>query len=58
VRRIGVEPAPAARNGLVELCTWTQNGNERMQALNRSLGYVDAARVITYQGPLPESPDE
>lgn len=44
----------AAQNGLVELCTWTQKGNERMQALNRSLGYVDAARVITYQGPLPD----
>ena len=44
----------AAQNGLVELCTWTQKGNEGMQALNRSLGYVDAARVITYQGPLPD----
>ena len=44
----------AAQNGLVELCTWTQKGNEGMQALNRSLGYVDTARVITYQGPLPD----
>jgi GNAT superfamily N-acetyltransferase len=44
----------ASQNGLVELCTWTQKGNEGMQALNRSLGYVDAARVITYQGPLPD----
>ena len=43
----------AAQNGLAELCTWTQKGNERMQALNRSLGYVDRARVLTYQGPLP-----
>jgi len=44
----------ASQNGLVELCTWTQKGNEAMQALNRSLGYLDAARVITYQGPLPD----
>ena len=44
----------AAQSGLVELCTWTQKGNEGMQALNRSLGYVDAARVITYQGPVPD----
>ena len=43
----------AARNGLVELVTWTQKGNEPMQAINRSLGYVDHARVLTYTGPLP-----
>lgn len=43
----------AAQNGVVELITWTQKGNEAMQALNRSLGYVDASRVITFQGPLP-----
>jgi hypothetical protein len=24
-----------------------------MQALNRSLGYVDKSKVITFQGPLP-----
>lgn len=43
----------AARNGVSELITWTQKGNEAMQALNRSLGYVDEAKVITFQGPLP-----
>ena len=43
----------AAQNGVVELVTWTQKGNEAMQALNRSLGYVDKSKVITYQGPLP-----
>jgi len=43
----------AARSGVHELRTWTQKGNEAMQALNRSLGYVDTSRVITYQGPLP-----
>jgi mycothiol synthase len=43
----------AAENGVAELVTWTQSGNDAMQALNRSLGYVDRAKVITYQGPLP-----
>jgi mycothiol synthase len=43
----------AAQSGVVELVTWTQQGNEAMQALNRSLGYVDKSKVITYQGPLP-----
>lgn len=43
----------AAQNGVVQLTTWTQKGNEAMQALNRSLGYVDKAKVITFQGPLP-----
>jgi mycothiol synthase len=43
----------AAQNGVLELVTWTQKGNEAMQALNRSLGYVDKSKVITFQGPLP-----
>jgi GNAT superfamily N-acetyltransferase len=43
----------AAQNGVVELVTWTQKGNEAMQALNRSLGYVDKSKAITFQGPLP-----
>ena len=43
----------AASSGVVELVTWTQRGNEAMQALNRSLGYVDKSKVITFQGPLP-----
>ena len=43
----------AAQNGVAELVTWTQRGNEGMQALNRSLGYVDKSKVITFQGPLP-----
>ena len=43
----------ASRNGVVELVTWTQRGNEGMQALNRSLGYVDVSKVLTMQGPLP-----
>jgi mycothiol synthase len=43
----------AAAHGVAELVTWTQRGNEAMQALSRSLGYVDKSKVITYQGPLP-----
>jgi mycothiol synthase len=42
----------ASQSGVVELVTWTQRGNEAMQALNRGLGYVDRSKVITYQGPL------
>jgi mycothiol synthase len=43
----------AAERGLSEVYTWTQTGNEAMQALNRSLGYVDRAVSITVRAPLP-----
>jgi len=43
----------ASQNGVVRLVTWTQKRNGAMQSLNRSLGYVDGEKVITYQGPLP-----
>jgi GNAT superfamily N-acetyltransferase len=43
----------ASAAGVVELVTWTQKGNEAMQALNRSLGYSDHSKVLTMQGPLP-----
>jgi GNAT superfamily N-acetyltransferase len=43
----------ASRSGVVELVTWTQRGNEAMQALNASLGYVNRSRVLTMQGPIP-----
>ena len=43
----------ASQNGVVELVTWTQKGNEAMQSLNRSLGYADKSKVITFRGPLP-----
>jgi GNAT superfamily N-acetyltransferase len=42
----------AAKAGVVELVTWTQKGNEGMQALNASLGYENRSRVLTMQGPL------
>lgn len=45
----------ATRTGIRALVTWTQKGNEPMQRLNRSLGYVDHARVLIYSGPLPPS---
>lgn len=43
----------AAQSGVDRLVTWTQQGNEAMQALNRSLGYRDVSKVLTMQGPLP-----
>jgi mycothiol synthase len=43
----------AAAAGVARLVTWTQKGNAAMQSLNRSLGYVDRSKVITFQGPLP-----
>jgi len=43
----------AAGAGVLELVTWTQRGNEAMQALNGSLGYRDVSKVLTMQGPLP-----
>jgi GNAT superfamily N-acetyltransferase len=43
----------AAQNGIATLVTWTQQANEAMQALNRSLGYRDVSKVLTMQGPLP-----
>ena len=45
----------ATRTGIRALVTWTQKGNEPMQRLNRSLGYVDHACVLIYSGPLPPS---
>ena len=60
-RRRGIAPGAQARAartgprkaGVVELVTWTQKGNEGMQALNASLGYENRSRVLTMQGPLP-----
>jgi GNAT superfamily N-acetyltransferase len=43
----------AAEQGLSELYTWTQQGNVPMQALNRSLGYVDRDVTINVRGALP-----
>ncbi len=43
----------AADRGLTEVYTWTQTGNEAMQRLNRSLGYVDRDVVVSVRAPLP-----
>ncbi|HEY7398285.1 MAG TPA: GNAT family N-acetyltransferase [Gaiellaceae bacterium] len=43
----------ASRSGVLELVTWTQRGNEAMQALNRGLGYRDVSKLLTMHGPLP-----
>jgi mycothiol synthase len=43
----------AADRGLAEVYTWTQTGNEAMQQLNRSLGYVDRNIVVNVRAPLP-----
>jgi mycothiol synthase len=43
----------AAANGLRELFTWTQDGNESMQRVNERLGYVVRSRSIMLRAPLP-----
>lgn len=43
----------ASERGLTEVYTWTQTGNEAMQKLNRSLGYVDRDLVVNVRAPLP-----
>lgn len=43
----------AAANGLAELYTWTQTGNEPMQAVNERLGYVIRSTCITVRGAIP-----
>jgi mycothiol synthase len=43
----------AAANGLIELVTWTQTGNENMQAVNAKLGYVVREFDISFHRQLP-----
>lgn len=43
----------AAANGLTELYTWTQRGNEQMQAVNERLGYVVRSTCWSVRGPVP-----
>jgi GNAT superfamily N-acetyltransferase len=43
----------AAANGLREVYTWTQRGNEDMRRLNDHLGYVTRSESITVRAPLP-----
>jgi GNAT superfamily N-acetyltransferase len=43
----------AAANGIREVYTWTQRGNEDMRRLNEHLGYVTRSESITLRAPLP-----
>jgi GNAT superfamily N-acetyltransferase len=43
----------AAENGIREVYTWTQRGNEDMRRLNEHLGYVTRAESISVRAPLP-----
>ena len=43
----------AAANGIDEISTWTQSGNEGMRALNERLGYVYRSVSITVRADLP-----
>ncbi len=43
----------ASEHGLREIYTWTQTGNENMQALNERLGYVTRTVSISLRRPLP-----
>jgi GNAT superfamily N-acetyltransferase len=47
------ELAWAARNGLHEVYTWTQRGNEGMRSVNERLGYVYRHVELTMRAPLP-----
>ena len=43
----------AAANGVEQIATWTQTGNEAMRALNERLGYTDRSVSITVRAELP-----
>jgi mycothiol synthase len=47
------ELAWAAANGVKEIVTWTQRGNDAMRAANERLGYVYRAVSVTMRGAIP-----
>ena len=47
------EIAWASRNGVREIITWTQRGNEGMRAVNERLGYEYRSVTINVRSPLP-----
>jgi mycothiol synthase len=47
------ELAWAAANGIREIVTWTQRGNEAMRAANERLGYVYRSVTVNVRGPIP-----
>jgi mycothiol synthase len=48
-----LELAWAARNGLREIVTWTQRGNDAMRCVNERLGYEYRGVALTMVAPLP-----
>jgi GNAT superfamily N-acetyltransferase len=47
------ELAWAAANGIREVITWTQRGNDAMRAANERLGYVYRQVSVNMRGPIP-----
>ncbi len=47
------ELAWAAANGIHEIVTWTQRGNDGMRAANERLGYVYRSVSLNMRGPIP-----
>ena len=47
------ELAWAAANGIEEIVTWTQRGNDGMRAANERLGYVYRSLSVTMRAPIP-----
>ena len=47
------ELAWAAENGIGEIVTWTQRGNDGMRAVNEQLGYAYRSVSISVRRPLP-----
>ncbi len=43
----------AAENGLTDVYTWTQNGNDDMRRLNEHLGFTYGAVSVSVRAPLP-----
>ena len=46
------ELAWAAANGIREIVTWTQRGNDGMRAANERLGYVYRSVSVTMRAPI------
>jgi mycothiol synthase len=50
------ELAWASANGIREIVTWTQRGNDAMRAANERLGYVYRSVTVNVRGPIPLRP--
>jgi mycothiol synthase len=50
------ELAWAAANGIREIVTWTQRGNDGMRAANERLGYAYRSVSLNMRGPIPLQP--